>query len=68
MYLYNKEAQTDQACENQSHGFEKLPILLSFLYHNLIIIDTNERKSFLLMQMLMGFLLQFTEKVYYNRN
>ena len=68
MYLYSKEMQTDQACENQSREFEKSPILLSFLYYKLIISYTNGRKSFLLMQKLMGFLMQFTETVYYNRN
>ena len=49
-------------------GLKKSLILLSFLYHNLIIIYTNELKGFLLMQMLMGFILQLTETVYYNHN
>ena len=38
-YLYKKEAQTDQACENQSHGFEKIADFVVFLYHNFIIME-----------------------------
>ena len=35
---------------------------------NNLTISTNKTKSFLLMQNLMGFLLQFTETGYYNHN
>ena len=30
MYLYNKEVQNDQACENQSRGFEKITDFVVF--------------------------------------
>ena len=29
-YLYNKEAQTDQACANQSHEFENISDFVVF--------------------------------------
>ena len=40
---------------------KKLLILSSFLYQNLMIISTSRTKIFVLMQNLLGFLLQFTE-------
>ena len=53
---------------NHVYKHKKLPILLSFLYHNLVTIYTNEAKCSLLMQNLMGFLLQFTEMGCYNHS
>ena len=38
------------------------------LYHNLINVYTNRTRCLLLMDILMGFLMQFTEMVYYNHN
>ena len=40
----------------------------SLLYHNLMTIHTNITKCLLLMQNLMGFLLQFTEMGYQDHN
>ena len=56
----------DWACNHV--GAKNLPILLFFLYHNLITVYANKVKSFLLMQKLIGFLLQFTDTGYYNHN
>ena len=44
---------------------EKLPVLL---YHNVRTICTNNLKSLLLLQNLMGFLLKFTEMAYHIQN
>ena len=53
---------------NHVSMIQKSPILSSSPYHNLIAIYANKTKSFLLMQNLMGFVLQFTETQHYNHN
>ena len=62
VFIYvKKEAQTDQACENQLKN-RRLCCLSS-----IIIIYTNEKK-FCADAEVNGFPLPFTETVYYNRN
>ena len=51
----------DRACGNRPSEHKKSPILLCFLYHNLITIYTTATKSSSLLQNLMAFLLQLTE-------
>ena len=45
---------------------QKIANFLPLLYQNLINIHANKAKCLLLMHNLVGFLLQFTEVVYYN--
>ena len=58
----------DQACENQPCECKKIADFLSLLYHNLLIFYVNKTKCLLLLQNLMGFLLQVMETNYINHN
>ena len=50
------------------HVSAKIADFLSLLYYNLITIYTNQIKCLLLVQNLIGFLLQLTETGYHNHN
>ena len=59
----------DRACENQPCECRKFANFFPcLLYHNLQSIYTNEIKPLSLLQNLMGFLLEFTERAYHIQN